>query len=104
MRSGERPRGMGPQTRRVESAPRGNIDSNAIPTLDNAWIEARTQREQSILRLILTQDILRAAVTEGPIVNRAPPPTRSAIRSFRQRRRSRSTPATPKRRKKRFAV
>ncbi len=42
--------------------------SEAIPALDNTWIETRTPREQSLLRLILTQDVLRAAVTEGPIV------------------------------------
>ncbi len=48
--------------------PHGSIDCQAIPALDNAWIEARTPREQSLLRLILTQDVLRAAVTEGPIV------------------------------------
>jgi hypothetical protein len=43
-------------------------DCEAMPALDNAWIEARPPREQSLLRLILTQDVLRAAVTEGPIV------------------------------------
>ncbi len=48
--------------------PRETIDCEAIPALDNAWIEARTRREQSLLRLILTQDVLKAAVTEGPIV------------------------------------
>ena len=48
--------------------PHETIDCEAIPALDSSWIEARTPREQSLLRLILTQDVLRAAVTEGPIV------------------------------------
>ncbi len=48
--------------------PQETIDSEAIPALDAAWIEARTPRERSLLQLILTQDVLKAAVTEGPIV------------------------------------
>jgi hypothetical protein len=48
--------------------PREALDCQAIPALDDTWIATRTPREQSLLRLILSQDVLRAAVTEGPIV------------------------------------
>ncbi len=52
-------------------APSGRIDKGELRSshgLDEAWIGGRTLREQSLLRLILTQDALRAAVSDGPIV------------------------------------
>jgi hypothetical protein len=41
---------------------------DAVPSLDEAWVGRRTPREQSLLRLILAQEALRVALTEGPIV------------------------------------
>ncbi|MGO9419748.1 hypothetical protein [Roseiarcus sp.] len=40
----------------------------ASPTFDESWIGAQKPREQSLLRLILAQDALRAAAAKGAVV------------------------------------
>ncbi len=44
------------------------LERRALPSLDEAWIGARTLRDQSLLRLMLAQDSIRVAVTEGAVV------------------------------------
>jgi hypothetical protein len=52
----------------VATWPRETLQPGPLPNLHEAWIGARTLREQSLLRLMLAQDSIRAAVTEGPVV------------------------------------
>ena len=39
-----------------------------IPSLDGEWIAAKPLREQSLLRLMLTHDAIRSALSDGPVV------------------------------------
>lgn len=52
----------------LRKAPLAQTEFRFSLGLDEAWIGGRTLREQSLLRLLLAQDPLRAAMTDGPIV------------------------------------
>jgi hypothetical protein len=52
----------------IPKRPPETMDSEASPTLDESWIGAQKPREQSLLRLILAQDALRAAAAKGAVV------------------------------------
>ncbi len=44
------------------------LEDAETPRVDETWISAKTLREQSLLRLMLGQQVLRAALVEGPVV------------------------------------